>query len=97
MNLHEIIRRPVITEKATLERELHNQYFFEVDARANKFQIREAIEKLFKVKVTKVCTLNRIGKEKRVGRFVGRTADWKKAVVTLKAGDKIEFLTGAGA
>ena len=95
MRLEDIIRKPLITEKATLQRELANQYFVAVDRRANKYQIREAVEKLFKVTVTDVRTLTMPGKVKKVGRSSGLKPDWKKAVITLKAGDKIEFLSTA--
>lgn len=94
MNLTDILKRPLITEKATLLRDLTNAVSFAVDARANKRQIQEAVEKLFKVKVVEVKTMNVPGKVKRRGRTVGRRPGWKKAVVTLKQGDKIEFFEG---
>lgn len=91
---YQIIRRPLITEKGT---ELKNQarhYLFEVARDANKIEIKRAIESLFRVKVLQVRTLSVKGKEKRVGRFVGSTPDWKKAVATLREGDSIEFFEG---
>ena len=91
---HEIIRRPLITEKGTELKDHANHYLFEVARDANKIEIRRAIESLFRVKVLAVRTLSVRGKEKRVGRFVGRTPDWKKAVATLKEGDSIEFFEG---
>ena len=91
---HQIIRRPVITEKGTVLKDHANQYVFEVARDANKIEIRRAVESLFRVKVLRVQTLSVKGKEKRVGRFVGRTPDWKKAVATLKEGDSIEFFEG---
>lgn len=94
MKLTEILRRPLITEKATLLRDASNAVSFAVDPRANKKQIQEAVEKLFKVKVMDVKTMNVAGKTKRRGRTVGRRPGWKKAVVTLKSGDKIEFFEG---
>ena len=91
---HEIIRRPVITEKGTELKDHANQYLFEVARDANKIEIKHAIESLFRVKVLQVRTFAVKGKEKRVGRFVGRTPNWKKAVATLKEGDSIEFFEG---
>jgi len=94
MEIHQIIRRPLITEKGTQLRELHQQYLFEVDHRASKYQIKGAVEKLFNVHVEDVKTLNIRGKVKRVGASVGRRSNWKKAYVTLKQGEKIEFFEG---
>ena len=90
----DVLKRPLITEKATLLKGISNAVSFEVDPRAKKKQIREAVEKLFKVKVVDVRTMNVAGKVKRRGRTVGLRPGWKKAVVTLKAGDKIEFFEG---
>lgn len=92
---HEIIRRPLITEKSTQQKEENRQYVFEVDPRANKIEIKEAVEQLFKVKVLKVRTLNVLGKIKRLGRRYGKRPDWKKAIVTLREGDRIDFFEGA--
>lgn len=92
---HQIIRRPLITEKGTDLKEQANQYLFEVAGDANKIEIKRAIESLFRVKVHQVRTLSVKGKKKRLGRFVGRTSDWKKAVATLKEGEAIEFFEGA--
>ncbi len=94
MDIYSIIKEPVITEKATLQKELGNQVVFRVDPRANKIQIREAVEKIFNVKVKAVRTINQKGKPKRVGRFLGRRSGAKKAVVTLYPGHKIEFFEG---
>ncbi len=91
---HKIIRRPLITEKSTLQKEMHNQLAFEVDRRANKIEIKRAVEKVFKVRVKTVRTLNYDGKRKRLGRTVGRRPHWKKAIVTLQPGEKIEFFEG---
>lgn len=89
-----IILRPIVTEKMT-ELEDKQQYAFEVDRNANKIEIQKAIEKKFNVTVLSVRTINYKGKQKtqltRRGRFTGKTAKWKKAIVTLKEGDKIEF------
>ncbi|MCE9625293.1 MAG: 50S ribosomal protein L23 [Deltaproteobacteria bacterium] len=94
MEIHEIIRRPLITEKGTQLRELHQQYLFEVDHRASKHQIKGAVEKLFSVHVEDVKTLNVRGKIKRVGQNIGKKSNWKKAYVTLRDGEKIEFFEG---
>jgi large subunit ribosomal protein L23 len=91
MNAHHIVKRPIaLTEKATRLRE-QNKVIFEVDADANKIQIREAIEALFSVKVTEVNTLVQRGKVKRLGKGVAKRSNWKKAIVTLRAGDDIQF------
>jgi large subunit ribosomal protein L23 len=94
-SMYEVIKRPVLTEKTTRQKEDANQITFEVDRRANKVEIKQAVEKIFKVKVVKVHTMSVGGKSKRVGRFTGKTSDWKKAVVTLKPGEKVPFLEGA--
>jgi large subunit ribosomal protein L23 len=94
MNPSDVLKRPLITEKATLLKSTTNSVSFEVDRRAKKKQIQEAVEKLFKVKVTDVRTMNVSGKVKRRGRTVGLRPGWKKAIVTLKAGEKIEFFEG---
>ncbi len=91
---YKIIRRPIITEKGSSLKESSNQIVFEVDRQANKPEIRKAIEKLFKVTVLAVQTQNRMGKPKRVGRSLGRRKNWKKAIVTLKEGDRVEFFEG---
>ena len=91
---HKILRRPLITEKSTIHKEMDNQLAFEVDRRANKIEIRKAVEKAFKVQVEDVRTMNYRGKSRRVGRSVGRKPHWKKAIVTLKPGQKIEFFEG---
>ncbi len=93
MDPHRIIRRALVTEKGTALRE-QNKYVFEVDRQANKIEIKRAIEALFGVTVTAVHALNVFGKTKRVGRFQGRTSDWKKAIATLKEGQTIEFFEG---
>ncbi len=95
MNQFDIIQRPLITEKGTRSQEFANQYFFAVDPAASKIEIRDAVQRIFNVKVEGVRTMNIGGKKRRVGRSVGRTAAWKKAIVTLKEGDRIEFLEGA--
>ena len=91
---HKIIRRPLITEKSTIQKEMNNQLAFEVDRRANKIEIKKAVESIFKVQVEDVRTQNYQGKIKRLGRYSGRRRHWKKAIVTLKPGQKIEFFEG---
>jgi large subunit ribosomal protein L23 len=93
-DIYRVIVRPIITEKSTLQRETNNKVTFEVNPSANKKEIKEAIERIFKVTVLDVRTMRRQGKPKRVGRNVGRTRDWKKAIATLKPGDHIEFFEG---
>jgi large subunit ribosomal protein L23 len=94
MNPYQIIKGPLITEKSTIQKELSNQLTFEVDRRANRVEIRHAVEKIFNVKVTQVRTMQIKGKVKRVGRTLGKRRDWKKAVVTLAKGENIEFFEG---
>lgn len=104
---HQIIKRPLLTEKGTKLRETGGRLpgtvseeqvmpkvFFEVAYDANKIEIRQAIEALFNVKVADVHTQVVRGKERRVGRFIGRRQSWKKAIVTLQRGNKIEFFEG---
>jgi large subunit ribosomal protein L23 len=91
----EVVKGPVITEKGTLVSELGNQVVFRVHPRANKIEIRHAIEALFKVKVTDVRTSRQLGKVRRVGKHLGRRPDWKKAYVTLAEGSRIDFFEGA--
>ncbi len=89
---HQIVLRPVITEKSTFLKDVNREVCFEVDRRANKSEIKVAVEQLFKVKVERVRTQSKRGKMKRVGRSQGRAKDWKKAYVKLKEGEKmIEF------
>ena len=93
MNEHEIIETASLTEKSTLLSEKQNKYVFRVSPRANKIQIKHAIERLFQKKVVAVNTSNYAGKKKRERtQNYGRKAHWKKAIVTLKEGDKIEFV-----
>ena len=87
----EIIIKPIITEKATMLRE-GNKYVFRVDKKANKIQIRQAIESIFEVHVESVHTVSMPSKPKRQGLFVGRRAAWKKAYVTVRAGESIEVI-----
>ena len=93
-NLNQLIRRPVITERASDLQEKHQKYVFEVHSSANKIDIQRAIESQFDVDVTKVNTISVHGKVKRMGRFAGRRANWKKAVVTLAEGQSIDLFEG---
>ncbi len=92
---HRILIRPLITEKLTALREATNTVGFVVHPDANRIQIRLAVEALLKVKVEKVNVLNVRGKVKKLGRFSGRRSDWKKALVTLKQGEKLEMYESA--
>ena len=89
MNVYDVIRRPVITEKGHDKREQERTLCFEVNAEANKIQIRNAVETVFKVKVEDVRTANVVGKLRRRGKFTGYASDWKKVYVRLKAGQKV--------
>ena len=93
MHLYEVLRRPLITEKNTVL-QAQNKFAFEVAREANKPQIKQAVEKAFKVKVTAVNVITVSGKTRRVGRRLVQTPPWKKAVVTLQSGDKIEIFEG---
>lgn len=94
MDQYTIIRRPIVTEKGTVLKDDNNQLIFEVNLDSNKSEIKKAIEKLFKVTVLSVRTQNRLGKRKRLGRSMGRRKNWKKAIVTLKEGDRVDFFEG---
>jgi large subunit ribosomal protein L23 len=89
MNIQDVIRRPVVTEKGVAKKEAERTLCFEVAPNANKIQIRAAVERIFKVKVESVRTVNNTGKLRRRGRFSGYRSDWKKAYVTLKEGQKV--------
>jgi large subunit ribosomal protein L23 len=93
---HDIIIRPVVTEKSSRLMS-QNKYTFEVLPKANKIEIRKAVEEVFKVKVSSVHTIKVRSKPKKMGRFLGRSRSWKKAIVTLLPGQRIEFFDGAGA
>ena len=94
MELYEVIKKPLVTEKATLQKEKNNQICLRVDRRANKVEIRQAVERLFKTQVLEVKTLNILGKKRRVGKKLGKKSDWKKAIVRLAPGKIIEFFEG---
>ena len=93
---YDIIIRPVVTEKTSIQKEDFNQVSFEVDRRANRVEIRRAIEKIFNVKVADVKTMQVKGKVKQRGRIVGKRKDWKKAIVKLMPGERIDFFEGVG-
>lgn len=96
MRVQDVIRRPLITEKSSVQREGLNVLALEVDARANKIEIRRAVEAQFKVKVADVRVVNCHGKVRRQGRYEGRRPDWKKAYVRLAEGERtIDFFEGA--
>ena len=95
MIAHDIIRRPLITEKTTIQKDEFNQVSFEVAPKANRIAIKRAIEDVFNVRVATVRTMQIRGKQKRRGRILGRRRNWKKAVVTLMPGERIEFFEGA--
>ena len=90
-NAYEVIKRPLVTEKVVANQSEANTVAFEVDPRANKLEIKAAVEELWKVKVEGVRTLVVRGKTKRYGQHLGKRKNWKKAYVSLKAGDKIEY------
>ena len=89
-DLTRVIVRPVVTEKSTDMGE-SEKYVFEVASDANKSEVKQAVEKFFGVKVIDVHTMNMHGKPKRLGRYMGRRKDWKKAIVTVQSGDKIDL------
>lgn len=94
MDIYQVIKEPHITEKASLQKEGCNQVSFKVYRRANKIEIKQAVETLLKTKVLEVKTMNMRGKRRRMGKNVGKRADWKKAIVKLAPGENIEFFEG---
>jgi len=94
MITHEIIKRPLITEKTSIQKELFNKVTFEVDRRANRIEIKNAIETVFNVRVASGKTMQITGKTKQRGRITGKRRDWKKAIVTLLPGERIDFFEG---
>lgn len=93
MDARDIIRRPIVSEQSTAA-QADNKYTFEVHSGANKIQIKKAVEEIWKVKVLDVHTMNVTGKERRMGRFVGKRPDWKKAIVKLAEGNTITIFEG---
>jgi large subunit ribosomal protein L23 len=94
VNLHDVIRKPLVTEKSTIGREAHNLVTFAVDPHASKHEIRRAVETLFSVQVEDVHTMRQARKSRRVGKSIGRKPEWKKAIVRLAEGQTIEFFEG---
>ncbi len=94
-NIYDVIKRPLFTEKGMDLKERENKILIEVNPKANKHEIKKATEEIFKVKVERVATINERGKLKRFGRSVGRTSERKKAVITLKKGEKLDLIEGA--
>ncbi len=92
--IYSVIKRPLFTEKGMELKERENKILLEVDRDANKHEIKRSVEEIFKVKVDKVATINERGKLKRFGRFQGRAAAKKKAIVTLKKGEKLDLIEG---
>lgn len=91
---YDVLKGPMLTEKGTLLKERDGKVLFRVAKNANKIEIRKAVEEIFNVKVESVATMNCKGKFKRMGRHEGRRPDWKKAVVKLKEGEKLDFIEG---
>lgn len=91
---YDIIKRPIITEKTSIQKETYNQLTFEVDRRANSVEIKKAVEGIFKVNVAKIRTMQVKGKTKQRGRIIGKRRNWKKAIVTLMPGERIDFFEG---
>jgi large subunit ribosomal protein L23 len=94
MRRYDIIHGPVVTEKTTLQKEIDNQVTFKVDKKANRVDIKDAVERNFNIKVKQVRTIQVKGKVKQRGKIIGKKEDWKKAIVTLMPGQKIEFFEG---
>ncbi len=91
---YQVLVGPMLTERGTLMKEQENKVLFRVAKEANKIEIKNAVEEIFKVKVSRVTTMNYKGKIKRQGRHEGKRPDWKKAIVTLKEGEKLDFIEG---
>jgi large subunit ribosomal protein L23 len=91
---YDVLQGPMLTEKGTLLKETDNKVLFKVARSANKIEIRKAVEEIFKVKVARVATINYLGKKKRMGKYIGKRPDWKKAIITLKKGEKLDFVEG---
>lgn len=94
INYYDMIIRPVVTEKTTEQKERDNQITFEVNPKTNRIEVKRAIENIFNVKVDTVRTMNVKGKVKRRGRVIGKRKNWKKAIVTLMPGQRIDFFDG---
>jgi large subunit ribosomal protein L23 len=92
---YDLIKRPVITEKTNIQKESYNQITFEIDRKVNRVEIKKAVEDIFKVRVAAVRTMQVKGKTKQRGRILGKRRDWKKAIVKLMPGERIDFFEGA--
>lgn len=95
MIYYDIIKSPLITEKTTIQKEASNQISFKVSRMANRIEIKRAVENIFNVKVSGVRTMQVKGKTKQRGRIIGKRKNWKKAIVTLMPGERIDFFEGA--
>lgn len=95
MKIYSVIKRPLFTEKGTTLKESENKLLIEVDVKSNKIEIKKAMQEMFKVKVEKVATIRQPGKKKRWGKSTGMSSPRKKAVITLKEGEKLDFIEGA--
>ncbi len=91
---YDIIKSPLITEKTTIQKEAFNQVSFKISREANRIEVKNAIENIFNVKVAGVRTMQVKGKTKQRGRIIGKRKDWKKAIVTLMQGERIDFFEG---
>ncbi|MFZ5907715.1 MAG: 50S ribosomal protein L23 [Nitrospirota bacterium] len=94
-NIYAIIKKPLFTEKGSALKEKENKILVEVPKDANKIEIKRAVEEIFKVKVEKISTINVLGKMKKLGKSLGKRPDRKKAIITLKKGEKLDFIEGA--
>jgi len=94
MHVYEVLKRPVLTEKSNYQSDALHRYTFEVDRRATKQLVQRAVEEIFKVQVQRVNIMRVHGKTRRFGRLIGKTPEWKKAIVTLSPGDSISFFEG---
>ncbi len=95
MSFYSQLKTPYITEKTNLIKDTENKFCFKVDKNSNKVEVKKAIEKIFSVKVEKVGILNMQGKKKRLGKSEGKKASWKKAIITIKKGEKLSIFEGA--
>jgi large subunit ribosomal protein L23 len=91
MNVYDVIKRPLVTEKTSIAREVNRVIALEVARESNKIEIKDAVQRLFNVQVADVKTVNVAGKVKRVGKHIGKRSNWKKAYVTLKEGSSVDF------
>ncbi len=95
MSVYKQLKSPYVTEKTNLIKDAENKFCFKVDKNTNKTEVKKAVEKIFSVKVEKIGILNMQGKKKRLGKSEGKKPSWKKAIITIKKGDKIGIFEGA--